>query len=82
VDWGIEELNHLKEILNKSSTFQEQFVHPLALEHTIQSIMEFVYDNESILKYNIEVFQKGKKNKQMSKNSRNSKWIKEKIQYD
>jgi hypothetical protein len=23
--------------------------------------MEFVYDNESILKYNIEVFQKGRK---------------------
>jgi hypothetical protein len=61
VDWGIEEFNHFKGILNKSSTFQEQFVHPLAHEHTIQSIMEFVYDNESILKYNIEVFQKGRK---------------------
>jgi len=29
-----EEFNHFKGILNKSSTFQEQFVHPLALEHT------------------------------------------------
>jgi hypothetical protein len=61
VDWGIEEFNHFKGILNKSSTVQEQFVHPLALEQTIQLIMEFVYDNEPNLHYNIEVFQKEKK---------------------
>jgi hypothetical protein len=36
-------------------------VHPLALEHTIQLIMEFVYDNEPNVHYNIEVFQKEKK---------------------
>jgi hypothetical protein len=35
MDWGIEEFNHFEGILNKSSTFQEQFVHPLALEHTM-----------------------------------------------
>ncbi len=35
-------------------------MHPLALEHTIQLIIEFVYDNESNLHYNVEVFQKGK----------------------
>jgi hypothetical protein len=61
VDWGIEEFNNFKRILNKSSTFQEQFVHPLALEHTIQLIIEFVYDNEYNLHYNIEVLQTEKK---------------------
>ncbi len=36
-------------------------MHPLALEHTIKLIIEFVYDNEPNLHYHIEVFQKGKK---------------------